>query len=64
MIRALLPDAGSVQVIPREVAEPVPLRRLHPHGLWEGRVSVPAGTAPASFVYQLRVTDSAGWDTR
>ena len=61
VIRALLPDAGSVQVIPREGGDAGPAAaHCTPHGFWEGRVPVPAGTAPASFVYRLRVTDAAG----
>jgi 1,4-alpha-glucan branching enzyme len=60
VVRALLPDARGVQVVPREGGEPVPLQRVHPGGFWEGRVPAPTGTAPAAFVYRLRVTDSAG----
>jgi 1,4-alpha-glucan branching enzyme len=60
VIRALLPDAEGVQVIPREGGAPIPLRRVHPDGFWEGRVPAPAGTAPAAFEYRLRVTSSAG----
>jgi 1,4-alpha-glucan branching enzyme len=60
VVRALLPDARGVQVVPGEGGEPVPLQRVHPGGFWEGRVPAPTGTAPAAFVYRLRVTDSAG----
>jgi 1,4-alpha-glucan branching enzyme len=60
VIRAFLPDARGVQVIPREGGDAIPMRRAHADGFWEGQVPAPKRTEPASFVYRLRVTDGAG----
>ncbi len=60
VIRAFLPDAWGVQVVPREGGDAISMRRAHADGLWEGQVPAPKDTAPASFVYRLRVTDAAG----
>jgi 1,4-alpha-glucan branching enzyme len=60
VIRAFLPGARGVQVIPREGGDPIPMRRAHADGFWEGRVPARPDTTPASFVYRLRVTDAAG----
>ena len=60
VIRAFLPGARGVQVLPREGGDPIPMRRAHADGFWEGRAPTRPDTTPASFVYRLRVTDGAG----
>ena len=59
VIRAFLPGARGVQVLPREGGDPIPMRRAHADGFWEGRAPTRPDTTPASFVYRLRVTDAA-----
>ncbi len=62
VIRALLPGARAVDVVGLGPS-PIPLRALHPDGLWEARIA-PAAKAPRApdgdLAYRLRVTDPDG----
>jgi len=56
IVRAFLPEARDVAVVPGDAGETVrPLRRVHPEGLWEGALA-----GPTLRHYRLRVTDREG----
>jgi 1,4-alpha-glucan branching enzyme len=58
-VRVFDPLAREIAVVPAERgAQPRPLARVHPDGLWEA-----AFPAPWPFAYRLRVVDDAGRST-
>ena len=60
VVRAFVPEARTVEVVPREGRAARAARRLHPTGLWEARFEPPTGSAATPFVYRLRVTEGDG----
>ena len=60
-IRAFLPGSRAVSVAGADGAHgPVPLRAVHPTGLWEVTLPDAAGAGSALPVYRLAVTDADG----
>jgi 1,4-alpha-glucan branching enzyme len=56
VVRAFLPRAQAVAIEPAAAGEPaIPLRRVHPDGLWVGPLR-----RPPPYRYRLRVTDGDG----
>src|SRR5687767_12820384 len=56
-IRAFLPDAGAVQVVPLDTTrKPRPMERLHPAGFYE---AIYAGEGE-TFPYRMHVSDHEG----
>jgi len=57
LIRAFLPDAATVVVVPVDTKQdPIPMLAVEPAGFFEARMS----TRLSAHEYRLRVTDSKG----
>jgi len=57
VLRAYLPHATEVELLPSDASPAVALRRIHPAGLFEAEV---AATAVEAGAYRLRITDATG----